>query len=91
MCLTIRDFSKSLWLLYGIYELHCGISVNEKNTSVSILRRLATRERGLPRPKFSLKNLSPLTTLLYTITKKAKRIFCDTEVIDGPEAPKSLY
>ena len=46
--------------------------VYEKNTLVSIFKWLITWKRGLPRPKFSFENLSPSTTLSYTITKKPK-------------------
>ena len=75
MCLTIRHFSKALWLLYGVHELHCGISVNEKNTLASILKRLVTWKRDLPRPKFFIGNFIPSPILSYTITKKQKRGF----------------
>ena len=62
------------WLLYGIHELHCCISFYEKNTLTSIFKWQVAWKRGIPRPKFSLENLSPSPTLSYDITKKPKRV-----------------
>ena len=36
--LTLRDFKKTFWLLYGIHELHFGINVYEKSSLVSIFK-----------------------------------------------------
>ena len=69
ICATIRDFKKSL-----IREIHCDFSVYEKNTLASIFKWLVAWKRRLPRPKFLFENLSPSSTLSYTITKKPKRV-----------------
>ena len=57
-----------------IHELHCDFSVYEKNTLASIFKWLVAWKRRLPRPKFLFENLSPSSTLSYTITKKPKRV-----------------
>ena len=58
-----------------------------KNSLASIFKWLVAWKQGLPRPKVSNECLSPSLTLSYTITKNKKRIFCDANVIEGPEAP----
>ena len=65
-----------VWLLHGIHELHCGINVYKKNSVVSILKWVLAWKRGLLKPKFSYKNLSSSTNILYTITKMPKRVIC---------------
>ena len=63
-----------VWLLHGIHELHSGINVYKKNSVVSIFNWLLAWKWGLLKPKFSYKNLSPSTNILYTITKMPKRV-----------------
>ena len=69
ICATIRDLKKGL-----IRDLHCDFRVYEKNTLASIFKWLVAWKRRLPRPKFLFENLSPSSTLSYTITKKPKRV-----------------
>ena len=57
-----------------IHELHCNFSVYEENTLTSIFKWLVALKRSLPRSKFSSENLSPSSTLSYTIAKKSKRV-----------------
>ena len=66
-CSTIRDFKKTLWITWWLI-------VYEKNTLASIFKWLVAWKRRLPRPKFLFENLSPSSTLSYTITKKPKRV-----------------
>ena len=54
--------------------MHCDFTVYEKNTLASIFKWLVAWKRRLPRPKFLFENLSPSSTLSYTITKKPKRV-----------------
>ena len=63
----------------------------EKNSLHSIFKWLVVWKRGLLKPKYSFENLFPSPTLSYTITKKPKRVFCSTKVIQVPEAPESLH
>ena len=44
------------WLLYGVHELHCGISAYEKNTLASKFIWLVAWKRGLPRQNFHMKS-----------------------------------
>ena len=80
ICVTTWDFKNDLvvvvWLLHGIHELHCGINVYKKNSVVSIFKWVLAWKRGLLKPKFSYKNLSSSTNILYTITKMPKRVIC---------------
>ena len=74
-----RCYRKTFAQLFGIlksliHELHCDFSVYEKNTLASIFKWLVAWKRRLPRPKFLFENLSPSSTLSYTITKKPKRV-----------------
>ena len=57
-----------------IHQLHCDFSDYEKNTLAWIFKWLVAWKRSLPRPKFFFENLSPSSTLSYTITKKPKRV-----------------
>ena len=57
-----------------IHQLHCDFSDYEKNTLAWIFKWLVAWKRSLPRPKFFFANLSPSSTLSYTITKKPKRV-----------------
>ena len=69
ICATIRDFKKAL-----LHELHCDFSVYDKNTLAAIFKWLVAWKRILPRPKYFFENVSPSSTLSYTITKKPKRV-----------------
>ena len=75
ICATIQDFRKTLVAIIWYSRITLWHSVYEKNTLVSIFKWLVPWKRGLPRPKFSFENLSPSSTLSYTITKKPKRVF----------------
>ena len=66
-CSTIRDFKKTLWITWWLI-------VYEKNTLASIFKWLVAWKWSLSRPKFNVENLSPSSTLLYTITKKPKKV-----------------
>ena len=72
ICATIQDFRKTWVAIIWYSRITLWHRVYEKNTLVSIFKWLITWKRGLPRPKFSFENLSPSTTLSYTITKKPK-------------------
>ena len=43
----------------------------------------------LTTPQFLSENFSISPTLLYTITKKPKIVFCGTNAIEGSETPES--
>ena len=47
-------------------------------------------KRGFSKPKFLCENLSPSFSLSYTITKKTKRAFYDTKVIETFESPEAF-
>ena len=56
---------KSYWMFYGIHKLHCSIKVYEKKHLASICFKWLV----------ALKSRPSKNTLLYTITKKLKRVF----------------
>ena len=74
ICATIQDFRKTVAIIW-YSRITFWHSVHEKNTLASIFKWLVPWKRGLPGPKFSFENLSPSSTLSYTITKKPKRVF----------------
>ena len=81
----ILDFKKNLVAIIWHYELHSGINVRKKFFAFSFQVTGSMKTRHL-KPKYSFENLSPSPTLSYTITKKPKRVFCSTKVIEVPGA-----
>ena len=61
ICEAIGDFKKALFINYIV-------------TLASVFKGLVAWKRSFPRPKFFFENLSPSSTLSYTITKKPKRV-----------------
>ena len=65
----LRDFKKALFLNYIVT-----LAFTRKNNLASIFKWLVAWKRSLPKTKFFFENLSPSSTLSYTITKKPKRV-----------------
>ena len=69
-------FSKyvNIWLLYGIYELHCGINVYEKNSLVLILKDCSMKTRP-SKTKILIWKFVPITHSIIYHRQKAKNSF----------------